>query len=111
MEREGRHGILHVDLVTVLRPDCADRASEESLIGLLNGPMIGRLSRDRGKTTDFFKACRGQLPAGIAINASRIDKKVTCDIGVESFFLIGHGTPLCQTYRIRKTPVCAQSSL
>jgi hypothetical protein len=54
--------------------------------------MISRLLGDRRKTTDFLKTCRGQLPAGIAINAGCIDKKVTCDIGVESLFLIGHGT-------------------
>jgi hypothetical protein len=55
--------------------------------------MIGRLAGDCGKTTDFLKACRRQLPAGIAIDAGRIDKKIPCNIGVKSFLLIGHGQP------------------
>jgi hypothetical protein len=57
--------------------------------------IIGRLFGNRRKLTNFFKTRRRQLPTGIAVDAGRIDKKVSCDIGVESFFFIGHGeTPI-----------------
>jgi hypothetical protein len=73
----------------VLGADRADRAGEERLIGLLNMSIIGRLLGDRGKITDFLETRRRQLPAGIAVDAGRVDKKIACDIGVESFFIIG----------------------
>jgi hypothetical protein len=56
----------------------------------MNMPLIGRLLGDRGEITDFLKARLRQLPAGIAIDAGRVDIKIARHIGVESFFLIGH---------------------
>ena len=90
LERKACHGFFHPQLVAVLGADRADRAGEECLIGLMSMPLIGRLSGDRRELTDFLKARRRQLSAGIAINTGRIDVEVTCDIGVESFFLISH---------------------
>src|SRR5688572_26186488 len=78
LERKTRHGFFHPRLVAVLGADRADRTGEERLIGLLNMPIVGRLFGDRGKRTDFLETRRRQLSAGIAVDAGRIDKKVTC---------------------------------
>ena len=95
LDRKTRHGVFHPQLIAVFSADRADRAGEERLIGLMRMPLIGRLSGDRGKLADFLETCRRQLATRIAVDAGRIDKKVSCDIGVESFFFIGHGeTPI-----------------
>src|SRR4029077_4921515 len=93
LERKAHHGFFHPQLVAVLGADRADRAGEERLIGLMHKPLISRLLGDRGKITDFLETRRRQLSAGIAVDAGGLEKKVACDIGVESFFIIGHGTP------------------
>jgi hypothetical protein len=92
LERETRHGFFHPQLVTVLGADRANRTGEERLISLMGMPLIGRLCGDRGKIADLFETHRRQLPARVAVDAGRIDIKVASDIGVESLFLIGHGS-------------------
>src|SRR5687767_6491529 len=49
-----------------------------------------RLDRYGGTVAHFLKAVRCQLPAGIAVDAGRIDKKVALDICVETLFWIRH---------------------
>src|SRR5438105_3743069 len=76
LERKARHGFPHPQLVAMLGTNRADRAGEKRLIGLMNMPIVGRLFGDRRKSTDFLETRRSQLPAGIAVDAGRIDKKV-----------------------------------
>src|SRR5215212_3894740 len=48
----------------------------------------------RGMVADFFKAFRSQLPTGIAIDAGRIDIKISRYIRSKPFVLISHGPRL-----------------
>src|SRR5688572_29179519 len=49
-----------------------------------------RLDRYGGTVAHFLKAVRCQLPAGVAVDTGRIDKKVALDICVETLFWIRH---------------------
>src|SRR5687767_5488970 len=49
-----------------------------------------RLDHYGGTFAHLLKAIRCQLPAGIAVDTSRIDKKVALDICVETLFWIRH---------------------
>src|SRR5688500_6774897 len=49
-----------------------------------------RLDHYGGTFANFLKAIRCQLPAGIAVDTGRIDKKVALDICIETLFWIRH---------------------
>jgi hypothetical protein len=53
-----------------------------------------RLPRDGGKFADFLETAGRQLPAGVAVDASRVNEKVASDVRVETFFWIRHGLSL-----------------
>src|SRR5205085_4116597 len=92
LERKARHRVFQPYLVALLRADRANRAGKKRLISLMSWTITGRLCGDRRKFSDFFETHRCQLPARIAVDAGRIDKKVSCDVGIKSFFLISHDT-------------------
>ena len=49
-----------------------------------------RLDHYGGTFAHLLKAIRCQLPAGIAVDTGRIDKKVALDICIETLFWIRH---------------------
>jgi hypothetical protein len=56
-----------------------------------------RLRRHGGKFADFLKTAGRQLPAGVAVDACRINEEVAGDIRVETFFRICHELSLPAT--------------
>ena len=60
----------------------AARAGEQGAVGRPDFPLAGRLMQHGGVVSDFLKAGRGELSAGIAIDASGVDIEVTGDIRV-----------------------------
>ena len=52
--------------------------------------IVLRLPRHGGKFADFFKTAGRQLPAGVAVDAGRVNEKVAGDIAIETFFGVCH---------------------
>jgi hypothetical protein len=48
--------------------------------------------QDGRVVSDLLEAGRGQLAAGIAIDAGGIDIEIARDVYIQSFALIGHGS-------------------
>jgi hypothetical protein len=57
-------------------PRSSIRASQKRLIGLMEVFVTIRLMQDRRVFADFLKTVRRQLPAGVAVDAGRVDVKV-----------------------------------
>ena len=89
-QRETGHRLFQARVVTALGADRTHGAGKQRLVGLMQTLVTLRLDSHRGKLADLLKTAGRQLPAGVAVDAGRVDKEVARHIAVETFFGVRH---------------------